>query len=280
MYLWHYFTINSSISGCDPKCETRNAEPEIGTERLSQIPSQPTGWRVCIRVWPANSQQAGFLDGSRPEPTLVSGLEPNQPVFPVQTRTAGWLPAPGSNTTGVGCISDTEKILTESWSLSQLDAAAALKLPEWASLPPAMSAKDHPGGGTQILNVRQIQRIQCEPFKSDKDSTTESILETEDWVSCNGYLDNPNDSRDDCVADDWPAAVEVTIIYDPEWLWQWDVSSMPNVPGLIWPTWNSQRQAEKVLLIINAIEMRRHRRVKNIQHIICQCFTSFFRYLD
>jgi len=34
-YQYHYFTIISSISECDHRCESRNAEPEIGTDRSS-----------------------------------------------------------------------------------------------------------------------------------------------------------------------------------------------------------------------------------------------------
>jgi hypothetical protein len=30
------------------------------------------------------------------------------------------------------------------------------------------------------------------------------------------------------------------------------------MPGLVWPTWKSKRQAEKVLVMVNAVEMRRN----------------------
>jgi len=36
-----------------------------------------------------------------------------------------------------------------------------------------------------------------------------------------------------------------------------DLSAAPNVPGLDRPTWKSQRQAEKVLVMVNAIEKGR-----------------------
>jgi hypothetical protein len=55
--------------------------------------------------------------------------------------------------TAVGYISNSEGIIRASWSLFQHDGAAALKLPERSPLPPALSAKDFPGGQTQILNV-------------------------------------------------------------------------------------------------------------------------------
>jgi len=40
------------------------------------------------------------------------------------------------------------------------------------------------------------------------------------------------------------------------------VSAVPNFPGLIWPTQKSKRQAEKVLMTVNAIETRRNKGVE------------------
>jgi len=40
------------------------------------------------------------------------------------------------------------------------------------------------------------------------------------------------------------------------------VSAVPNVPGLIWPARKSKSQAEKVLMMANAIETRRSKGVK------------------
>jgi len=44
---------------------------------------------------------------------------------------------------------------------------------------------------------------------------------------------------------------------------QWDVSAAPNVPGLIRPIWKAKRLPQKVLLMVNAIETRRNKGVKN-----------------
>ena len=52
--------------------------------------------------------------------------------------------------TTVGYISDTEGIVQASWSLFQHDGEAAIKLTERSPLPPALSANDLPGGGTEI----------------------------------------------------------------------------------------------------------------------------------
>jgi hypothetical protein len=102
----------------------------------------------------------------------------------------------------VGYISDTDEIVKASWSLFQHDGAAAFKLSERSPLPPALSAKELPGGRTQILNVRRIRIINRHPVESDEDSAPESISDTEDWLHWNGDLDNPNDSEEDCAADD------------------------------------------------------------------------------
>jgi len=87
MYQGQYFTIISGISKCDHKCETRNAEPEIGTDGSRQT-------RRNLRV-------DGYGSGFGPPSVCRSGfwtvLELNRPVFAVQTRTAGALPGPVAN---------------------------------------------------------------------------------------------------------------------------------------------------------------------------------------
>jgi len=133
--------------------------------------------------------------------------------------------------TAVGYISDTEEIVKASWSLFQHDGAAAFKLTERSPLPPALSAKDLPGGRTQILNVRQIRRINRHPVKSDEDSAPESILHTDDWLNWNGDLDNPNDSEENCTVDDESDIKHKNGIEDPEYPEQQDVSAARNLPG-------------------------------------------------
>jgi hypothetical protein len=54
--------------------------------------------------------------------------------------------AQNNHMTAVGYISDTEEIVKASWSLFQHDGAAAFKLSGRLPLPPALSAKDLPGG--------------------------------------------------------------------------------------------------------------------------------------
>jgi len=83
-------------------------------------------------------------------------------------------------------------------------------------LPPPLSAKDLPGGRTQILNVRRIRRINSHPVEIDEDRAPESISGTEDWLNCNGDLENPHDSKDDCMADINSDVEEDDIIEHPE----------------------------------------------------------------
>jgi len=161
--------------------------------------------------------------------------------------------------TGVGYISDTEEIVKTSWSLFQHDGAAAFKLSARSPLPPALSAKDLPGGRTRIINVRRIRRINRHPVESDDDRAPESISDTDDWLNGNGDLDNPNDSAEDCAGDDESDIEHNNGIEVLERPTQQDVSAAPNVPGLVGPTWKSKRQAEKVLVTVNAVEMWRYK---------------------
>jgi hypothetical protein len=159
--------------------------------------------------------------------------------------------------TAVGYISDTYEIVKASWSLFQHDGAAVFKWSERSPLPPAMSAKDLPAGRTQIVNVRHIRRINRDPVQSDVDSAPGSISDTEDWLNWNGELDSPNDRQDDCATDVESDIEQLNHIGDLEYTEQWDVSTAPNVPRLIWPTQKSKRQGEKELGTVNAIETRR-----------------------
>jgi hypothetical protein len=67
-------------------------------------------------------------------------------------------------------------------------------------------------------------------------------------------LDNPNDSTDDCAADNESDIGPNNGIDDPEYPEQQDVSAAPNVPGLVRLTRKSKRKAEKVLVTVNAVE--------------------------
>jgi len=182
--------------------------------------------------------------------------------------------------TAVGFISDMEVIVKACWSLFQHDGTAAFKLSERSPLPPALSEKNLCGGRTQILNVRQIQTINCQPVKSDEDSTLESISDTADWLDWNCDLDNPNNSEDDCAVDVESDIEQDNSIEDLECPEKWIVSATPNLLGLIRPIQKSKRQAEMVLVMVNAMETRRNKGVKKKYDRTRQWFTSFFTYLD
>jgi len=83
-----YFTIISSISEYDHKCETKNVELEFGTDRCSQI------W--CNRQ--VDRYESGLGLPSVTRSGFWTGLEPNRPVYVVQTPTAARLLPPVANT--------------------------------------------------------------------------------------------------------------------------------------------------------------------------------------
>jgi hypothetical protein len=92
-----------------------------------------------------------------------------------QRATQKESPAQNKQMTDVCYISVTEEIIKASWSNFHHDGVAAFTLSEIAPLPPGLSAKDLPGGQTQVLNVRQITRIDPHPAKTPEDSSPESI---------------------------------------------------------------------------------------------------------
>jgi len=72
-------------------------------------------------------------------------------------------------------------------------------------------------------------------------------------------LDDSKDSEDDCTADDESNIEQYSGIKDSECPEQQDVSDAPNEPALVRPTQKSLRQAEKVLVTVNAVETRRNK---------------------
>ena len=132
--------------------------------------------------------------------------------------------------TALGYLSDMGVSVKASSSLFQHDGAAAFKLSERSPLPPPVSAKDLPGGQTQIWNVRQIRRINRHPVESDEDRAPRSISDTEDWLNSNCAIDNANDSDDNCAAGIDPGREQDNSTEDSECPVQRDLSAAPNVP--------------------------------------------------
>jgi len=146
--------------------------------------------------------------------------------------------------TAVENISDTEEIVKASWSLSEHDGAAAFKLSERSPFPSAVSANDLRGGGTQLWNVRRIQRINRHPGECNEDPAPDSISDTDDWLNWNGDFDNANNGEDDCAADDEFNIGPNNSFEDLECQERQDVSAAPNVPRLVRATQKWNRQAE------------------------------------
>jgi len=178
--------------------------------------------------------------------------------------------------TAVGYISDTEDIVKASWSRFQHDGAAAFKLSEKSPVPPALSAKDLPGERTQVLNVDPIKWIDRHPAKSDEDNSPESFSDTENWLNWDGDLHNPNDSKDDCKADNESHMELDNGSEDSQTPEQQSVSAAPNVSGLIWPIRQSKKNVEKALMMMNIIETRKNKWIKKKLDRIRQCIITRF----
>jgi len=164
--------------------------------------------------------------------------------------------------TAVGYFSNTEEIIKASWSLFQHEGKAANILSEWFPLQPALSAKDLPGGWTQILNVHRIRGIDHHSIESDEDSAPESISDSENWLNRNRNFHNPNDSKDDYETDFEFDREPDHGIENPESPEQRNVSTAPNVPVWIWSSQQLRRQTEMVFMTVNEMEMKKNMRMK------------------
>jgi hypothetical protein len=100
--------------------------------------------------------------------------------------------------------------------------------------------------------------VNSHPVESDEDSAPASTSHTHDWVNWNGELENAHDGEQHCTADDECAIEPNNGIEDPEYPEQQDVITAPNVPRLLWQMPKSKRQAEMLLLTLNAVEMLRN----------------------
>jgi len=89
-------------------------------------------------------------------------------------------------------------------------------------------------------------------------------LDTEGWLNWNDDLDNPKDTEDNCMAEVESDIEQGNGIDEPGCTYQRDMSAPPYVPRFIWPTWKSNRQAERVFVTVNAIETRRNKGVKKM----------------
>jgi len=72
-------------------------------------------------------------------------------------------------------------------------------------------------------------------------------------------LDNPINSEEDCPTDNEYDIEQNNGSMDPERRQQPDVRAAPNVPRLVRSTRESKRQAEKLLVTVNATETWRNK---------------------
>jgi hypothetical protein len=126
------------------------------------------------------------------------------------------------------------------------------------------------------LNIRRIKRIDCHPAESEKNSSPESIADTENWLNWNGDLDNPRDSEDDWAADN-DSDMELDNGTElSETLEVQNLSAARNVPGLIRPIRQSKKYVERALLMVNLMETRRNKGIKKKLDRMCQCIIIKF----
>jgi len=144
-------------------------------------------------------------------------------------------------TTAIGYILNTEEILKASSLLFQQDGAAAFESSIWSPLLPGLSAKNLSGWRTQKFTVHQIRRTDCHPLESHEDTKHGNISNTEKFLTWKDNLDIPTDTEDNCITDIEADTEQDNYIEDPESPGQQDVSTAPDVPRLICPTWKSKR---------------------------------------
>jgi len=102
MYQWQYCTIISTISESDDNCETRYAEPEIGT----------AGSSATRRSMWVDGYGSGFGPPRVRGSSVWRGLEPNRPMSEFHTPTVDWLLGPVANTTRTNLPLNTCRWLT------------------------------------------------------------------------------------------------------------------------------------------------------------------------
>jgi hypothetical protein len=124
--VWQFARANNGIlAGDDPESDITNTENDSEVKKLAEK-------RILHRM----AKVHNFLEMWHGSQNLCATQK--------QSR------AQNKQMTAVGYISDMEEIVKSSWSLFHHDGAAAFKLSERSPMPPALSAKDLPGGRTQI----------------------------------------------------------------------------------------------------------------------------------
>jgi hypothetical protein len=92
--------------------------------------------------------------------------------------------------------------------------------------------------------------MNCYPVESEKHSTPESMLNTEDWLNGIGELDNPSNSQDNYAPDSESKIEHNKFIDNLECPEQQDVIATQTPPGLVWLTQKSKTEDEKVFVTV------------------------------
>lgn len=116
---------------------------------------------------------------------------------------------------------------------------AEFELREKSPLPAAFAPPDHPGGQTQVFNVRRIKRINHHLAESEEQCPPDSISDTENWRNWNGDLVNLNVDEVNRVAKIESHSQLDHVIEGPEIPEHRDISAAPHFPRLIRLTWRS-----------------------------------------
>ena len=118
-------------------------------------------------------------------------------------------------------------------------------------------------------------------MESAEDSFPACISDTENWVTWNGNLDNPNESKDDCEADDdWDIKLGRGIKPSESPVHR-VVSAVQNLQGLISLARRTTMDAEKGLTTVSAMETRRNKEIqKKWDRLGESFFTWFYLLLD
>jgi hypothetical protein len=126
-----------------------------------------------------------------------------------------------------------------------------------------VSAKDLPGGRTQVINICQIIKMDRHTSHSCEDSAPESISDTENWLTSKDDLDHPTERENECEADDKSDIEPCSGLKPSESPDHLVVHAIQNVPTLIQPIPKSIKQAEKGVVTVSAIETMRNKGIKN-----------------
>ena len=141
---------NWILAGDDPTLHTMNAENDLEMWRSAEQRTLHTMPKVYdfLGMWPGSQNLHATQKESRAQNKQMTSGE---------------------------YTSDTEELVKASWWNFRHGAGAAFKLSQRSPVPPALSAKDLPGGRTRLLNARRMKTINCHPAESDEDSAPEGI---------------------------------------------------------------------------------------------------------